>query len=272
VSGYGKSEWAPLKYAEDSAGQSEYERMPCSRNRLAAILGLLRGAGLAGDARILEIGCGSGNVAMAMAAAGYRVTAIDVHVPSIEAARKNNLNPNCRFECVPVEDMDLTVFDALVMTEVLEHVRECGNMLDYLARASRPDAYLILTVPNGGSVLERLCRPSYMLKHTSWGIRVVQGIKRLLGTRDLTTCDPGTPHVHFFRKRSLAKLFAHAGYRVERWHQMFWLWPVREIFFLERRHPAHWPQKDFDRSQHLPSCFCTWWAFCLKKTPRVVEK
>lgn len=206
VSGYGKNEWAPLKYADDVTAQSEYERMPCSRNRLAAILGLLRGAGLAGDARILEIGCGSGNVAMAMATAGYRVTAIDVHAPSIEAARKHNRNPNCRFECVPVEEMDLTVFNALVMTEVLEHVRACGKMLDYLAMASGPDACLILTVPNGGSVLERLCRPSYMLKHSSWGVRVVQGIKRFLGTRDLTTCDPGTPHVHFFSKRRLAKM------------------------------------------------------------------
>lgn len=268
MSRYGKNEWAALTYADGTADgslPSEYERQPGSRNRLAAILGLLRGAGLAGDARILEVGCGSGNVAMAMAACGYRVTAIDVHGPSIETARQRNPFPHCTFECMPVEEMDLAVYDALVMTEVLEHVPECGKLLDYLAKASRADAWLILTVPNGGSVLELLCRPSYMLKRFSWGIRLVQAIKRFLGTRDLTTCDPGTPHVHFFRRRTLLKLFVHAGYRVVRWHKMFWLWPVWEIFFLDRRHPVDWPRKDFARSQHLPAAFCTWWAFCLRK-------
>jgi 2-polyprenyl-3-methyl-5-hydroxy-6-metoxy-1,4-benzoquinol methylase len=261
--------WAELPYAsEDLAGcgqDADYLRRPSCRNRLAAILELLQSAGLGKGAHILEIGCGSGNVAIALAASGYRVTAIDVHAPSIQAARARNPFSHCHFECVPVENMDLKEYDALVMTEVLEHVVECNALLNYLANSSRQDACLVVTVPNGGCLLELVCRPSYFIKRFAWGVRVVQVVKKVLGSRDATTCDPGTPHVHFFRRKGLLSMFSLAGYRIERWHQLFWLWPVWEILFSERKQPAKWARNDFKQSQYLPACLCTWWAFCLRK-------
>lgn len=246
-----------------------FDASPVHRNRVAAILALLGSAASASrpHTRLLEIGCGAGHVAARLARAGYDVTGIDIHRPSVDAARACYPVSRLAFDCVPVSAVDLQPYPCLVLTEVLEHVRLWEPMLRDLHAAARPDARLIVTVPNGWGVTEVLCRPSYGLKRWPVGIRFVQAVKRQLRTRDLTTADPGTPHVHFFTLGRLVRGFAAAGWSVEAWGRMFWLWPAWETFFSERPAPPAWAARDFARSQRLPPRLAALWAFRLVKAP-----
>ncbi len=53
----------------------------------SATLGLLEAASIAGDARILEVGCGTGRTACHLAKLGYQVTAVDIRADMLVKAR-----------------------------------------------------------------------------------------------------------------------------------------------------------------------------------------
>src|ERR1700722_18144676 len=78
------------------------------------------------DLRILNVGCGSGELSLQLAARGHRVLGIDVEPAHIELARKNAARAgspaNCDFIAAPIEDFRPgTLFDCVVSTDVLEH-------------------------------------------------------------------------------------------------------------------------------------------------------
>ena len=241
-----------------------FDKSPCNRNRLACIVRMIEACGQ-GPKNILEIGCGNGNIAIPIASLGHRVKAIDAHGPSIEIAKGRNRFPNLQFEHVPLEQVELKDFDVIVLTEVLEHVPRCGDMLGHISRGMRPGARLILTVPNGWGIAEFLLRPSYALKRWPWGARLVGGIKRILAARDLTTSNEQTPHVHFFTLGRVARLLEENGFSPIAFRRFFWAWALLETFLSQEKFPDKLPGRDFHLSQHLPARMCALWAFLLKK-------
>ena len=261
------------KYTEKgddaSFGVSGYSCSPTHRNRLACILKMVA-AHRPPDATtlILDVGCGIGNIAAPLASKGYTVLGIDVHAPSIERAATLHCLPNLTFRVAPVQSLDLSRFDIIVLTEVLEHVKDWRGMLDYLAKGMKQDAVLILTVPNGLSPMEVVCRPSYMLKKTKRGTRIVQGIKRLLHTQDLTTADEQTPHVNFYGLKTLHTAFEANHLVVEQFYSIFFLWSLWECFF-SKLISDKWARRDYLLAQHLPSSWRAMWFFALNnKTAR----
>ena len=74
--------------------------------------------------RVLEIGCGQGDLARAMAAAEYEVVAIDPEAPDGPIFRRTTLEA---FD-------DLGPFDAVVASRSLHHVHDLGAALDKLVR------------------------------------------------------------------------------------------------------------------------------------------
>lgn len=258
----------PMQYAgADSAPYLQYSAFnesPTNRVRLACLVQLLA-AEIPAGRRILEIGCGAGNIAIPLASLGYQVTACDIHAPSLEAARRRNPFANLRFIHGSAEQAPLGEYDAIILTEVLEHVQQYREMIARLAGAMKSDCVLIITVPNGWGITELCCRPSYALKKWPLGAALVKVIKRLLKTADLTTANLATPHVHFFTLRHLTGLFAEYHLTVAAFRRFFFLWPLWEVFFSQRSYPAGWPEKDFYRSQKLPPAWCAYWAFALKR-------
>lgn len=245
---------------------TEFDSSPVHRNRLAGIVAMLEQCGSnPASVRVLEVGCGVGNICIPLASLGYDVTATDIHGPSVEIARSKNSFANLKFVNQPLEQLGLADYDVIILTEVLEHVSGYRAMMDYLSANMRKGARLILTFPNGHSLGEWLVRPSYFMKRYAWGRMLVKGIKKILGGRDLTTANEQTPHVNFFTLPVLGRLFQETGFRVAAFHRCFLYWLITETFFSEKGADDARVKQDFDRSQEAPPERCALWGFLLEK-------
>ncbi len=85
-------------------------------------------------AHVLEIGCGRGELAFALDAAGHVVTAVDPRAPE-----------GGIFHRATIEEFDGSkTFDAVVASGSLHHVRDLSVVLDKVSRLLRPGGVLIL--------------------------------------------------------------------------------------------------------------------------------
>jgi len=85
-------------------------------------------------ARVLEVGCGDGQVALALADAGYSVTAIDPNAPDGTIFRRTTLE----------EFRDDGEFDGVVASLSLHHVEAVDTALDRIVGLLRPGGLLVL--------------------------------------------------------------------------------------------------------------------------------
>jgi SAM-dependent methyltransferase len=85
-------------------------------------------------ARVLEVGCGRGDLARALAEAGHDVVAIDPDAPAGDLFRATSLE----------EFADPEPFDAVVASLALHHIADLRGALDKLASLLRPTGRLIV--------------------------------------------------------------------------------------------------------------------------------
>ena len=131
----------PAKYAPDGS----------LTGRLAQFAEGLAGQVAAGG-RVLDLGCGTGNLARAADAAGLRVTACDISAEMLRRATSGDrggavdwvsLEP--RWARLPFES---AAFDAVVAASVLEYVEQPIAVLRECARVLRPAGIMLCTVPD----------------------------------------------------------------------------------------------------------------------------
>jgi SAM-dependent methyltransferase len=105
------------------------------RRRLAAFYEFALSSLPGAPARVLEVGCGGGEVALALANAGYSVTAIDPEAPE-----------GAIFRRVALEDFEADdgSFDAVVASVSLHHVHDLDAAFDKIAALLRPGGVLLL--------------------------------------------------------------------------------------------------------------------------------
>jgi 2-polyprenyl-6-hydroxyphenyl methylase/3-demethylubiquinone-9 3-methyltransferase len=105
--------------------------------------------------RILDVGCGGGILAEAMAKAGADVLGIDLAPAVLEVAELHALEANVgvKYRAVAAEELAAEspgTFDAITCMEMLEHVPKPAQTLAALATLVKPGGQVIVSTLNRG--------------------------------------------------------------------------------------------------------------------------
>ena len=129
-----------------------------------------RHAGLAGK-KVLDVGCGGGILAEAMARRGAEVTGIDLSEKALRVAELHLLESrlNITYRNLSAEDLAAEktgAFDAVTCMELLEHVPEPAGMVAACARLVRPGGRVFFSTINRNpkSYLFAVIGAEYVLK------------------------------------------------------------------------------------------------------------
>lgn len=151
--------------------------------------------------RVIDVGCGGGILAEAMATRGARVTGIDLGEAALSVARLHLLESGQQVEyhAIAAEDMahrEPGTFDVVTCMEMLEHVPDPASIVHACATLARP----------GGSVFF-----STLSRNPKAYLYAVIGAEYLLGLLPRGTHD----YARFIRPSELSRDCREAGLQVE---------------------------------------------------------
>ncbi|ASZ13142.1 methyltransferase domain-containing protein [Chitinophaga pendula] len=215
----------------------EYERI-ADIKRLRFIADSLQE--LPASSQVLDVGCGNGVISRYLGQLGYNVLGIDVSAKTIETANARNQLPNVRFETISAEALTAQGqrYDAVICSEVLEHLQEPEQLLRTLYTSLKDQGILIVTVPNGQGPRE-LCVTRPMLKARNNKVLwpMICQAKRLLGFRGTTvqSAADNLDHVQFFTRRDLRALAQRSQFCIVRFAKSNFVEDVFPFSLLTKR-------------------------------------
>lgn len=124
---------------------------------------VMSGAGAINGSRVLELGCGDGELTFQLVDAGAQVTALDLSPAMVEVARERleRFRPGAavRFVTAPAEDTGLEAnsFDLVVGKWVLHHT-DCARAADEVCRLLAPGGRAVFVETSGLNPLLVLSR------------------------------------------------------------------------------------------------------------------
>ncbi|MEI8196150.1 MAG: class I SAM-dependent methyltransferase, partial [Phycisphaerae bacterium] len=131
-------------------------------------------------ARVLEIGCGQGILLEQLAQRGLQVTGLELSVSAAAAARAAGLNV---ITGTLPHQAAAGPFDAVVMSQVLEHLADPDAMLEQIGQFISPRARLLLVQTNYRGWMPRWYRErwyAWVPEQHFWHF-TPQGLGKLLG-------------------------------------------------------------------------------------------
>jgi 2-polyprenyl-6-hydroxyphenyl methylase/3-demethylubiquinone-9 3-methyltransferase len=112
---------------------------------------------LAPGARILDIAAAQGNFSLALAELGFDVTWNDLRAELADYVRLKHERGKIEYAAGNAFELTFpSLFDAVLITEVIEHVAHPDDFLAKAAALVRPGGYIVMTTPNGGYFKNRL--------------------------------------------------------------------------------------------------------------------
>lgn len=109
-------------------------------------------ARLGPNIRLLDLGCGAGLAAEALARRGHDVLGLDASAPAIEAARAHAAGQDLAlaYRAGSAEELlaEGAQFDAVSALEVIEHVEDQAGFVALLAGLSRPGGMVFISTMN----------------------------------------------------------------------------------------------------------------------------
>jgi 2-polyprenyl-6-hydroxyphenyl methylase/3-demethylubiquinone-9 3-methyltransferase len=128
-------------------------------------------AGPLGDLRVLDVGCGGGLLAEAMASEGAQVTGIDLARDSLQIARLHGHESGVQvhYECVSSEEYAMQQpgqFDLITCMELLEHVPDPASVVRACGQLVRPGGLVCFSTLNRNpkSFLLAIVAAEYVLR------------------------------------------------------------------------------------------------------------
>jgi len=108
-------------------------------------------------ARILDVAAAQGNFSLALAELGFDVTWNDLRAELADYVRLKHENGKITFAAGNAFELAFpSLFDAVLITEIIEHVAHPDDFLAKAAVLVRPGGYVVMTTPNGGYFKNRL--------------------------------------------------------------------------------------------------------------------
>jgi len=194
----------------------EYNRI-ADRKRVDFIANVLKES-LPPNGRILDVGCGNGVISRHLGRLGYNVLGVDVSDKTIEMARAIDPMPNVVFEKKSAEELVASgeKYDAVICSEVLEHLNDPGALLKVLASSLAEKGKLIITVPNGEGPRETfVTKPVLRMRQkNNWMWKSVQKMKQSMGYSGTTvqSAADNLDHIQFFSRKDLEVLSKKHGF------------------------------------------------------------
>ena len=112
---------------------------------------------LAPGARILDIAAAQGNFSLSLAELGFDVTWNDLRAELADYVRLKYERGQIAYAAGNAFELNFpSLFDAVLITEVIEHVAHPDEFLAKVAALVRPGGYVVMTTPNGGYFRNRL--------------------------------------------------------------------------------------------------------------------
>jgi 2-polyprenyl-3-methyl-5-hydroxy-6-metoxy-1,4-benzoquinol methylase len=113
-----------------------------------------------------------------------------------------------------------TKFDALICSEVIEHLSEPKVLTQVFSKYLNPAGIVVVTVPNGFGPREVLITKKYQRMNQKQGFlfRLTLGFKKILGYQGQTIQSSAgdLTHIQFFSKKSLKELAAKSGFEIKK--------------------------------------------------------
>jgi methionine biosynthesis protein MetW len=165
-------------------------------------------------ARLLDIGCGKGNITayLRQSLGIEEVYGIDIAAANVESARTRGVTA-CRTDCnqddLPFKD---GYFDAVFAGEVIEHVLDPDRLLGEIRRTMVAGGVLVVTSPNLGAWFNRL---SLLLgwQPLGGGTSFYHDVGRPHFLR-FGGGDGGTEHLRLYTLRALNELLQVNGFQI----------------------------------------------------------
>ena len=224
---------------------------------------------------ILDIGCGTGEHLtsyLAMLFPGVVILGVDTDKASIDlASNKYNHLKNLTFSTgLPPN----RVFDAIIASEVLEHVDNPYQFLLSIRSVLKDGGMLIVTVPNGYGCSEIMSLTEVLLNLTGVITALKKLRRRMKGRHEvievpLRDTMAISPHVNFFSFQRVRSLFKYTGFELQSYRGRMLLHNFicsRVIDKSERL--ADWNAR---MGAIVPATLVSDWMFTLKKIPHFYE-
>jgi SAM-dependent methyltransferase len=193
--------------------------------------------------RVLDVGCGNGVISRHLGKAGFNVLGIDVSEKTIELANARTQLPNVRFLKMSAEELVASgeKYDAVICSEVLEHLHDPGSLLGVLYQSLAENGKLIVTVPNGHGPRETfVTKPILSLRRkNNWLWRLIVRLKKSMGYSGTTvqSAADNLDHIQFFSKKDLQQLAGSHGFRITGFGKANFVEDVFPFSFFAKRLP-----------------------------------
>ncbi|MGD0780414.1 MAG: FkbM family methyltransferase [Dehalococcoidales bacterium] len=105
--------------------------------------------------KVLEIGCGNGDLSIEVAKVGFDIVGVDISAPRVnqatDLAKKEKLAAKARFMVMDANSLDFpdNSFDSVLIPEVLEHFKDSRKILNEAVRVARNGGRIIVSVLDG---------------------------------------------------------------------------------------------------------------------------
>lgn len=217
----------------------EFERI-ADIKRLQFIIDTLKSK-LTPNAIVLDVGCGNGIISRSLGKYDFNVYGIDVSEKAIEKAKQLNKLPNVKFNVLSAEQLvaEGKKYNAVICSEVLEHLQQPGELLNTLYQSLTDDGILIVTVPNGRGPREIfVTKPVIALqkkKNIIWP--ALLKIKHLLGYNGTTIQSDASDltHIQFFTKRKLETLANDHQFKITKFSKTNFIEDIFPISLITRK-------------------------------------